>query len=135
MSSKSDPSLADHTASESLLASILVARFLRSNNYNETLHTFIREAGLPSGAGVANRNKSDEADGVGKWTLERIIQEKKKFDQTLSFERYGDSQAKDEWSVPGKLDRCILLPRTKPDSRNDHSSPIITQIDRHTSFV
>lgn len=107
MSSNLDPSLADHTASENLLASILVARFLRSNNYNETLETFIREAGLPSDVGAFNRNKSDESDSVGKWTLEGIIQEKKKFDQTLSFERYGDSQAKDEWSVPGKSDRRI----------------------------
>ncbi|KAF3399690.1 hypothetical protein DPV78_007189 [Talaromyces pinophilus] len=111
MSSKLDPSLTDHTASESLLASIIVARFLRSNNYNETLHTFIREAGLPSDAGVVNRNKADEVDGVDKWTLESIIQEKKKFDQTLSFERYGDSQAKDEWSVPApSLPKLIETP-------------------------
>lgn len=126
MPSKLDPLSANHTASESLLASILVARFLRSNNYNETLHTFIREAGLPSDAGVVNLNKSDEADGVDKWTLEGIIQEKKKFDQTLSFERYGDSPAKDEWSVPGKLDRCMLLLQMKHDSLNDRASPIIT---------
>lgn len=104
MSSKLDTSSADHTASESLLASILVARFLRSNNYHETLDTFIREAGLPSDAGLVTRKSSDEAGGLDKWTLESIIQEKKRFDQTLSFERYGDSQAKDEWSVPGKLD-------------------------------
>lgn len=135
MSSKLNPSLADHTASESLLASIIVARFLRSNNYNETLHTFIREAGLPCDAGVVNRNKADEANGIDKWTLEGIIQEKKKFDQTLSFERYGDSQAEDEWSVPGKLDSCILLLQIKHGSLHDHSSPIITQIDRNTSFV
>lgn len=85
----------DHTASESLLASIIVARFLRSNNYNETLNTFIREAGLPSDAGAINN--------VEQWTLEGIIQEKKKFDQSLSFERHGDSQVKkDEWSMPGE---------------------------------
>lgn len=104
MSSNLDTLSAGHTVSESLLASTLVARFLRSNNYHDTLDTFIREAGLPSDAGAVNRNKSDEADGIDKWTLEGIIQEKKKFDQTLSFERYGDSLAKDEWSVPGKVD-------------------------------
>jgi hypothetical protein len=104
MSSRLDTSSADHAASENLLASILVARFLRSNNYHETLDTFIREAGLPSDAGMVNINKSDETDGVDKWSLEGIIREKKKFDQTLSFERYGDSQVKkDEWSVPGKI--------------------------------
>jgi hypothetical protein len=110
MSSKLDASSADHTSSESLLASILVARFLRSNNYHDTLETFIREAALPSDAGVVNLNKSDETNGVDKWTLESIIGEKKKFDQTLSFERYGDSRAKkEEWSLPGKLYRCIQM--------------------------
>ncbi|OKL59428.1 hypothetical protein UA08_05066 [Talaromyces atroroseus] len=90
----------DHTASESLLASALVARFLRSNNYNETLRTFIREANLPSDAG-AIKYKSHDHGNVEQWTLEGIIQEKKKFDQSLSFERYGDSQLReDEWSMP-----------------------------------
>lgn len=102
---------AEHEASESLLASILVARFLRSNNYHETLDTFIREAGLPSDAGLFGQSRN--ADGlaqstntadIGQWTLEGIIQEKKRFDQTLSFERHGDlGSKKDEWSLPGKI--------------------------------
>lgn len=110
MSSNLDTPSAEHTASETLLASILVARFLRSNNYHETLDIFIREAGLPSDAGVVNMNKLDESDGVDKWTLEGIIREKKRFDQTLSFERYGHLPVKkDGWSVPGKLNDCIRM--------------------------
>ncbi|KAL1846185.1 hypothetical protein Plec18170_009301 [Paecilomyces lecythidis] len=81
------------------LASILVARFLRSNNYTETLDAFIREAGLPSNAGQVN-SKTEGADG---WTIESVIEEKKAFDQTVNFERYGDEDARekrDRWSSP-----------------------------------
>lgn len=94
------------------LASILVARFLRSNNYTETLDAFIREAGLPSNAGQVN-SKTEGADG---WTIESVIEEKKAFDQTVNFERYGDEDARekrDRWSSPGKwfwmVSSCCLV--------------------------
>lgn len=84
------------------LASILVARFLRSNNYTQTLDAFIREAGLPPNAGQVN-SKAEELDG---WTIENVIEEKKAFDQTVNFERYGDDEdareKRDRWSSPGK---------------------------------
>lgn len=91
------------------LASLLVARFLRYNNYAATLETFIREAGLPPDAG----STSTEQNGRGgryeydDWTLEGVIQEKKTFDQSLRFERYGDDddddgRKRDRWSVPGE---------------------------------
>lgn len=76
------------------LTSTLIARFLRSNNYTETLRTFIREASLPSDAG--------QSDGANEWTIERILDEKRVFDETLKFERYADgNEAHDVWSVPG----------------------------------
>ncbi|KAJ9370099.1 hypothetical protein DTO282E5_5159 [Paecilomyces variotii] len=82
------------------LASILVARFLRSNNYTQTLDAFIREAGLPPNAGQVN-SKAEESDG---WTIENVIEEKKAFDQTVNFERYGDDEdareKRDRWSSP-----------------------------------
>ncbi|KAE8338650.1 hypothetical protein BDV24DRAFT_153427 [Aspergillus arachidicola] len=63
------------------LASILVARFLRTNNYAETLNAFIREAGLPADAGqVTDKEESN-------WTIESVLEEKKAFDQTQHFER------------------------------------------------
>lgn len=108
MSSRLDI-LSPDTASESSIASILVARFLRSNNFHETLDIFIREAALPADVGTvtpisrSSENESNESGNAEKWTLENIIQEKKKFDQTLSFERYGDSlPKKDAWSTPGE---------------------------------
>jgi hypothetical protein len=96
------------------VVSILVARFLRSNNYSETLDTFIREAGLPPDAGSIGVKHDDAPPRIGSdvddiaaaehWTLESIIQEKKKYDQSLRFERYGDDGVgmKDGWRIPGK---------------------------------
>lgn len=131
MASSLDLSSPDHTSSESVLASILVARFLRSNNYSETLDTFIREAGLPPSIYL---DKSTEADSVAQWTLEGIIQEKKKFDRSLSFERYGDSQfKKDEWSMPGKA--IYQLRCDKITYKTDYpSSSLVTKCNRHASF-
>jgi hypothetical protein len=98
-------------ASSIPVAHILVARFLRSNNYSETLDIFIREAGLPPDAGsigvkhdVGSTQTGDDAEGAEHWTLESIVQEKKKYDQSLRFERYGDNGVgkKDGWKMPGK---------------------------------
>lgn len=80
------------------LASTLVARFLRSNNYTQTLDTFIREAGLSADAGQT----SGKDDRDNNWTIEGVLEEKKTFDTSINFERYGgDEQDKDMWSVPG----------------------------------
>ncbi|KAE8371784.1 WD40-repeat-containing domain protein [Aspergillus bertholletiae] len=84
------------------LASILVARFLRTNNYTETLDAFIREAGLPAGAGQVTDNKNEN-----KWTIESVLEEKKAFDQTLGFERYGEEE-KEEWSAPAPSNPKIV---------------------------
>lgn len=81
------------------LASTLVARFLRSNNYTQTLDTFIREAGLSADAGQTTSGKDN---GGNNWTIEGVLEEKKTFDTSVNFERYGgDEQDKDVWSVPG----------------------------------
>lgn len=79
------------------LASVLVARFLRSNNYTETLNVFIREAGLPADAGQPD-GKTDKSD----WTIEGVLQEKQVFDESVKFERYGKGEEKDVWTVPGQ---------------------------------
>lgn len=81
-------------SSSTSLAEILVARFLRSNNYTETLDAFIREAGLPKDVGQANDKDPD-------WTIEGVLHEKKTFDQSVNFERYNEEK-KDIWSEPGK---------------------------------
>lgn len=76
----------------------LVARFLRTNNYTDTLSAFIREAGLPKDAG------SSTGGGTGTWTIEKIIDEKKAYDKTLNFERLGDEGEgeRDSWTLPGE---------------------------------
>jgi hypothetical protein len=57
---------------------LIVARFLKSNNYNDTLETFLAEAGLDPEASTTNATD---------WTLEQIIEEKAQFDASLTFEK------------------------------------------------
>lgn len=92
-----DTSIDEMTATTQL-ASVLVARFLRSNNYTETLNVFIREAGLAADAGQPD-GKTDKSQ----WTIEGVLEEKKVFDESVKFERYGKSEEKDVWTVPGQL--------------------------------
>jgi len=96
------------TASQSAsLASTLVARFLRSNNYSETLNSFIREAGLSADVGQTDSGSTD-------WTIEGVLEEKKAFDKSINFERYNENEKKDVWTVPGMS--FSLLPRTRTDN-------------------
>lgn len=77
------------------LASALVARFFRTNNYSDTLSVFIREAGLPPDVGRTS------GEDTNNWTIQTLLEEKKVFDQSVNFERYGsDSQGTDLWTVP-----------------------------------
>ncbi|PKY04826.1 hypothetical protein P168DRAFT_326607 [Aspergillus campestris IBT 28561] len=85
------------------LPSTLVARFLRTNNYTETLRAFIREAGLPNNVGQPSISSSSSQNNHGEssWTIEGVLEEKKAFDKSVNFERYGgDEKERGEWSVP-----------------------------------
>ncbi|KAE8146196.1 hypothetical protein BDV25DRAFT_143932 [Aspergillus avenaceus] len=104
------------------LASILIARFLRSNNYPETLDAFIREANLPRDAG---QSKTDEAQT---WTIENILEEKKRFDTSVQFERYGDSPEKDIWTDPGKFSLLILVLDSPPSTPKIIQTPTSSNI-------
>ncbi|RAL08153.1 uncharacterized protein BO97DRAFT_480775 [Aspergillus homomorphus CBS 101889] len=91
-------------AQSSSLAGDLVARFLRTHNYTETLHVFLREAGLPANAGQI-RDK-DEEDS---WTIEGVLDEKRAFDKSVKFERYNESDNdKDIWSLPAPSNPTII---------------------------
>lgn len=101
------------TASQSAsLASTIVARFLRSNNYTDTLNTFIREAGLSTDVG--------QTDSGDDWTIEGVLEEKKAFDKSINFERYNEDEKKDVWTVPGmsfpiiqkQITKCISTIKT-----------------------
>ncbi|KAJ5718907.1 uncharacterized protein N7483_009989 [Penicillium malachiteum] len=74
------------TPSIDALASAIVAQFLRTNNYTETLQAFLREAGLPS-----------------------LLEEKKAFDHSANFERYGeDTKDDDMWTVPAPSKPTVI---------------------------
>ncbi|KAK2775739.1 hypothetical protein FQN53_002987 [Emmonsiellopsis sp. PD_33] len=79
-----------------LSPSSLIARFLRSNNYPQTLAAFIQEAGLPQDVGSFSGKATEN------WTLEKIIEEKKAFDKSLDSERAGGvgGEEEDGWKVP-----------------------------------
>ncbi|PLN78402.1 hypothetical protein BDW42DRAFT_187436 [Aspergillus taichungensis] len=83
------------------LPSTLVARFLRTNNYTETLRAFIREAGLPNNVGQPSSSSNQNQHGESSWTIEGVLEEKKAFDKSVNLERYGtNDKERDEWSVP-----------------------------------
>lgn len=79
------------------MTSALVARYLRTNNYSATLQAFLREAGLPADVGQAS------GDDTNNWTIQGLLEEKKAFDHSVNFERYGnEGKDNDLWSVPGE---------------------------------
>ncbi|KAL8765796.1 MAG: hypothetical protein Q9209_007235 [Squamulea sp. 1 TL-2023] len=73
---------------------ILCARFLRANNYSDTLQAFLTEAGLPTDAGSIN---------PGDLTIEKVLEEKKVFDLTLNFEKSNIADDCRQWSSPESL--------------------------------
>ncbi|CAG7950231.1 unnamed protein product [Penicillium nalgiovense] len=76
------------------LSSAIIARFLRSNNYSETLKAFLREADLAPDVGQTS------GDDTNNWTIQSLLEEKNTYDQTVNFERYGEDQQSDLWSEP-----------------------------------
>ena len=96
------------TAAQSAsLAGALVARFLRSNNYTQTLDIFIREAGLSPDVGQTT-GKDDSGDNT--WTIEGVLEEKKTYDKSINFERHGnEGKGNNAWSVPGKCHLSRLM--------------------------
>ncbi|KAJ5688597.1 hypothetical protein N7462_002989 [Penicillium macrosclerotiorum] len=101
--------MASSTAVDSL-ASALVARFLRTYNYAETLKAFIHEAGLAPDVG---QTSGDDTNGL---TIQSLLEEKKIFDHSVNFERYGkDNRETDLWSVPAPSKPTIV---STPTSSN-----------------
>ncbi|KAK4545566.1 hypothetical protein LTR36_002916 [Oleoguttula mirabilis] len=70
---------------------LVVARFLKTNNYTESYEAFIAEAGLPYDAGTVSK---------GDLTLEVLLEEKKTFDLSAQFERLGAEDGVGGWTVP-----------------------------------
>ncbi|KAF2435506.1 hypothetical protein EJ08DRAFT_340977 [Tothia fuscella] len=81
---------------------VLVARFLRTNDYTETLTAFLQEAGLPIDAGNTE---------PGSLTIERIVEEKQNYDLSLKFEKVGLEDKAKEWTNPApSVPSIIKLP-------------------------
>lgn len=79
------------------LASAIVARFLRTNAYTETLQAFIREAGLAPDVGQVS------GDDTHNLTIQSLLEEKKAYDHSVNFERLGnESREISSWGLPGE---------------------------------
>jgi len=63
-----------------------------TSGHSQTLDAFISEAGLEPDAG--NIGKDD-------LTIEKILEEKKVFDLSVRFEKFGAEDGEAKWSVPG----------------------------------
>lgn len=83
---------------------LMVARFLKANQYNNTLAAFLVEAGLPEDAG--NATKDD-------LTIEKVLQEKSIFDITLGLEKVGEDGAVRGWSDNAPK-RFTQIPLSQP---------------------
>ncbi|MCJ1352493.1 MAG: hypothetical protein MMC33_002477 [Icmadophila ericetorum] len=70
---------------------VIVARFLQANNYSVTLDAFVKEAGLHPAVGVTNK---------GDLTIEQVLEEKKTFDISVRFEKFGVAERDEAWSLP-----------------------------------
>lgn len=80
------------------LSSAIVARFLRSHDYSDTLKAFLREADLAPDVGQSS------GDDTNNWTIQGLVEEKSTYDQTVNFERYGTgNQQSALWSEPGEF--------------------------------
>ncbi|KZM19758.1 hypothetical protein ST47_g9293 [Ascochyta rabiei] len=80
-------------------AAELVARFLRTNGYNDTLNSFVKEAGLPPDTGAGSKSSV---------TIESILHEKKTFDLSLNFEKLGVEDSSRQWAIPAPTVPTVL---------------------------
>ncbi|CAI7636933.1 unnamed protein product [Penicillium palitans] len=85
------------------LSSALVARFLRSHDYSDTLKAFLREADLAPDVGQSS------GDDTNNWSIQSLLEEKNTYDQTVNFERYGkDNQQSTLWSEPAPSRPAVI---------------------------
>ncbi|KOS48063.1 hypothetical protein ACN38_g998 [Penicillium nordicum] len=85
------------------LSSALVARFLRSHGYSETLKAFIREADLAPDVGQSS------GDDTNNWSIQSLLEEKNIYDQTVNFERYDKGhQQSTLWSEPAPSRPAVI---------------------------
>ncbi|KAF2815422.1 WD40 repeat-like protein [Mytilinidion resinicola] len=91
----------------SLSAAALVARYLRANDYRDTLTAFLNEAGLPPETGA------NATDGL---TIEKILEEKKTYDLSVNFEKLGVGDEETGWRQPSPSTPTVVT--TLPSNSN-----------------
>ncbi|KAJ9665543.1 hypothetical protein H2201_004425 [Coniosporium apollinis] len=87
-------------------SAVLVARYLKTNGYDETLCAFIKEAGLKPNAGSVSK---------GDLTIEQILREKQSFDLSVRFEKTAIDDDK-AWRKPSPSNPSIV--ESLPTSSN-----------------
>ncbi|OOQ85885.1 hypothetical protein PEBR_22986 [Penicillium brasilianum] len=93
-----------------VLASAIVARFLRTNAYTETLQAFIREAGLAPDVGQVS------GDDTHNLTIQSLLEEKQAYDHSTNLERLGyESRAISSWGLPAPSKPTVI---STPTSSN-----------------
>ncbi|KAF2721825.1 hypothetical protein K431DRAFT_64423 [Polychaeton citri CBS 116435] len=117
---------------------VIVARFLKSNNYSESYDAFITESGLPRDAGTVSK---------GDLTLEVILEEKKAFDLSSQFEKLGEDDNTLAWtaSAPSVATEVTTLPsksnllhvsiETVLDDRGTRDRLFATTVDRRLNII
>ncbi|PGH06850.1 hypothetical protein GX51_02095 [Blastomyces parvus] len=108
----------------SLSPRVLVARFLRSNNYERTLAAFLEETGLPPELDLlASEPRSED------WTIEKILEEKMVFDKSLEFERTAHEEGQGGWSIPAPSTPNIIETPSKSNLVTVMVQPYIKSSD------
>ncbi|KAI5371162.1 Putative WD40/YVTN repeat-like-containing domain superfamily [Septoria linicola] len=92
---------------------LIVARYLKSNNYTETYDAFVAEAGLSHDAGNVTKGDLD---------LETLLDEKKNFDIAVKFEKLGLEDENTGWRQPSPEKAKII--GTLPTSSNILSASV-----------
>ncbi|KAF2022132.1 WD40 repeat-like protein [Aaosphaeria arxii CBS 175.79] len=99
-------------------AAEVVAKFLRTNGYNETLASFIKEAGLAPDVGTASSNI----------TIEQVLEEKQKFDLSLNFEKLGLEQSHG-WTEPEpRTSNVVTTLPTESNILSVHSIHVVLEV-------
>jgi len=71
---------------------VMVARFLKANNYEQSYEAFVTESGLPPDVGTCSK---------GDLTLETLLEEKRAFDLSVKFEKLGsEDESARGWREP-----------------------------------
>ncbi|KAI5845297.1 quinon protein alcohol dehydrogenase-like superfamily [Morchella snyderi] len=88
---------------------LLVARFLKANGYDKTLAAFLHETNLPA-------SSVDPKDPAAVLSIEKLLDEKRLFDLSLTLEKVEILDPKDEFTTPYPTIPRLIAPPGTPQS-------------------